>query len=351
MNNKVNIKIDGMELSVPSDYTILDAAKEAGIKIPTLCHLKIHNESGACRICIVEVEGARNLQVSCISKVTEGMNIQTRSETVVKERRGILELMLSTHDVKCLTCNKVGHCKLQEYCKEYGVHSSPYGYHPSTQPKDTTNKFYDYDPSKCILCGKCYAICSSAQCTDAIGLINRGNDTYIGIAGDKTIEESRCVSCGNCVSYCPTGALMSKSRDNYITWYAKNTKTTCTYCGCGCELELMTYEDKVVGVHPSYGPANRGLLCVKGKYAYNFVNHKDRLTTPLIKKNGSFEKATWEEAFSYIVDKANEVKSESGSEAFGGLSSARTTNEANYLFQKLMRAGFGTNNVDHCARL
>ncbi len=347
----VNIKIDGKEVSVPSDYTILDAARGQNINIPTLCHLKEYNESGACRICVVEVKGARNLVASCVTPVAEGMEVHTRSESVVEARQGILDLMLSNHKIECLTCKKVGQCKLQEYCGEYGVSESSFGYIPTEFEKDTSNKFYDYDPSKCIMCGKCVAVCSNQQCTNAIGLINRGYETHVGVAGGLNLDQSRCVSCGNCVSNCPTGALMSKGRENYVTWNTEKTKSTCTYCGCGCELTLLSQNNKIVGVEPSNGKANENTLCVKGKYAYNFINHEDRLTTPLIKKEGKFVSATWDEAMSLIEEKAKTIKLESGANAFAGLSSARTTNEANYLFQKMMRAGFGTNNVDHCARL
>ncbi len=349
--SNVNIKIDDKDVTVPSGYTILEAAREQNINIPTLCHLKEFNESGACRICVVEVKGARNLVASCVTPVAGGMEINTKTKKVVESRKGILDLMLSNHKIECLTCKKVGQCKLQEYCNEYGVSESSLGYIPTKLEKDTSNKFYNYDPAKCIMCGKCVAICSNQQCTNAIGLIERGYETHVGVAGGLNLDQSRCVSCGNCVSNCPTGALMSKGRANYVTWNAEKTKTTCTYCGCGCELILLSQNNKVVGVEPSNGKANENTLCVKGKYAYNFVNHKDRLKTPLIKKDGKFISATWDEAMSLIVEKAKTIKSENGSNALAGLSSARTTNEANYLFQKMIRAGFGTNNVDHCARL
>ncbi len=349
--SKINITINGIKTAVPQNYTILMAAKDLGINIPNLCYMKDYNEIGACRICVVEVKGARGLVASCVHPVSEGMEIYTHSEPVMEARKGILELLLSNHNVECLTCEKVGQCKLQEYCYEYGVDESPFGYTPNKFEKDDTNKFYSYDPSKCILCKKCVAVCSENQGTNAIGLINRGYDTVVGVPAHEKLENSRCVSCGNCVSNCPTGALLSKGKTKYRPWEVQKTTTICPYCGVGCELNLLVKDDKVVGVEPSNGPANEGILCVKGKYAYEFINHNDRLKTPLIRKDGKLVEATFEEAYALIEAKAKEVKEQNGGEAFAGLSSARVTNEENYLFQKLIRAGFGSNSVDHCARL
>lgn len=346
-----NIIINGKMHQVEDGITLLEACNRLGISIPTLCNDDRLEPYASCRLCVVEIKGKKNLQTSCSTKVKDGMEVETHSEKVIKARKEILDLLFSNHPQECLTCEKSGECKLQDYCYEYGVERGTYFGEKKDYQIDCSNHFYTYDPNKCILCGKCVRVCSELQGTNAIGLENRGFNTKVGTPFDMGLATSKCVSCGNCVAACPVGALTPKRKEKYRTWEIRRVKTTCSYCGVGCQMELLIKGDKVVGVEPAKGTPNNGLLCVKGRFGYNFINHPDRLKTPLIKRNGKFEEATWEEAYDLIIDKINKTKKEYGSESFAGLTSARCTNEENYLFQKMFRALIGTNNVDHCARL
>jgi formate dehydrogenase major subunit len=265
-------------------------------------------------------------------------------------RRDVLDLLISNHPMECLSCDKSGNCKLQDYSYEYGITEGSYKGDMRTPKVDTSNHFYTYDASKCILCGLCVRVCDELQGTTAIGLENRGFEAIVSTPFNEGLINSKCVSCGNCVSVCPVGALTPKGQ-KYRHWETKKVRTTCSYCGVGCQMDLVVKGNKVVGVEPANTVPNDGLLCVKGKFAYRFINHPDRLKTPLIKRNGKFEEASWDEAYRYIRRKVNEIKDNHGADAFAGLTSARCTNEENYLFQKLFRAVIGTNNVDHCARL
>ncbi|SHJ43576.1 4Fe-4S dicluster domain-containing protein [Geosporobacter subterraneus DSM 17957] len=347
----ITITINDQKVQVENSSTILQAAEQLGIRIPTFCHDKRLVPHGACRICVVEVEGARNLMTACTTPVAEGMVLYTDSDKVAKTRKEILELMIENHPLDCLTCEKAGDCKLQDYCYQYDVKEGPFHGVKKSYKVDDTNLFYTNNQNKCILCGKCVRVCNELQCTGAIGQFERGFDTHVGAPFDKGMEHSNCVSCGNCVSVCPVGALMPKSKERFRYWETQKVRTTCSYCGVGCQMDLVVKDNKIVDVKPAEGPANDGLLCVKGKFGYNFVNHPDRLKTPLIKKNGRFKEATWDEAYALIVDKIKNTKDRYGADALAGLSSARCTNEENYLMQKLFRAVIGTNNIDHCARL
>lgn len=352
--NEVKITINGQERYVPEDFTLLMAAKQGDVFIPTLCHSELLEvaKGGACRLCVVEVEGRNRLLPACATTVWDGMVIHTDTERVIKSRKLNLELLLANHPLDCLTCEKAGDCRLQDYCYEYHVKTSRFAHgQVRNLPMDTTNRFYTYEPNKCILCGNCVRVCHELQKNGAIGRSLRGFVTHVTTPFEDGLEASSCVSCGNCIAVCPVGALTPKSKVKYRTWDVKRVKTTCPYCGVGCQMDLLIKGQQVVGVEPRHEVPNQGLLCVKGKFGYGFINHPDRLTSPLIKKNGTFEEASWEEAFALIVKQVKTTKEAYGSEAFAGLSSARCTNEENYLFQKFMRAVLGTNNVDHCARL
>jgi len=354
----VNLTIDGKQIQAEPGMTIGIAAKSNGIEIPTFCFEKGLSKAGCCRICVVEVEGSRLLQAACVAPVTEGMVVYTNSEKVIKSRKINLELLLANHKQDCLTCQKAGECKLQEYAYKYGVSESRFeGKKADFKLKDD-NPFYTRDYNKCINCGKCIRACQEVQMNDTYDFVDRGFNTHPDTPFEVSLEDeaSPCVFCGNCVAVCPTGALTSKIyKGEFRTWdIQKKVQTTCTYCGCGCQLELNVIDNKVVRVSRDLsekGPNEHGALCVKGRFGFDFINREDRLTDPLIKENGQFRKATWDEALDKVAAKLQEISKENGADSIQFLSSARTTNEENYLTQKLARAVFKTNNVDHCARL
>lgn len=347
----ITLKINGLEVQVEPGTTILQAANKLGIKIPTFCHDPRLVPHGSCRICAVEVEGGRNLPTACTTPVYEGMSVETESKNVVEARREILDLLLANHPLDCLTCEKAGRCTLQDLCYQYDIKESSYKGEKKEFEIDDSNPFYYSDQNKCILCGKCVYVCSQLQGTEAIGFAERGFPTHIATPFNEGLEHSTCVSCGNCVSVCPVGALMPKSKAKFRYWETRNVRTTCSYCGVGCQMDLVVKDNQVVSIDPAMGPSNEGLLCVKGKFAYNFINHLDRLKKPLIRKDDELVEASWEEAYQVITDKIKETKEQHGPDAIAAFSSARGLTEDNYLFQKLMRAVVGTNNVDHCARL
>ena len=349
---KVKLYIDDQEIAVDSSKTIYEAAKEAGIFIPTFCHDERLKPESSCRVCVVEIEGNNKLQTSCNTPVKEGLKVYTNSEKAKKARNEVLELTWASHPNDCVVCDANEDCKLQDYMYMYDIDSTNlYDGFSRTFEKDTSNKFFYIDPDKCILCGKCVRVCNELQGVEALGFNDRGHKTYISFAYDLGMDYSNCVSCGNCVSVCPTGALMEKSRTKFRMHETKKTRTTCPYCGVGCQFNIVTKDDKIVKIEPLNVIPNEGLLCVKGKFAYKYVNHRDRLTTPLIRKNGVFEEASWTEAYELISSKLKKYKTEFGPNSIAGLASAKCTNEENYLFQKFFRKYIGTNNVDHCARL
>ena len=351
----VNVTIDGQAVDVPVGSTIVAAAKTLGIVIPTLCHLDMEkhftNQSAACRVCVVEIEKRRNLAPACATEVQGGMVIFTESPRVIEARKTVIHLMLSDHPLDCLTCGQAGNCSLQDLCYRYDIEQTAFPGMRNDYPVDDSNQFYRRDLNKCVACRRCVQVCCNFQQTHAIGFARRGFTTHPAAPFDSQISESECVSCGNCVSVCPTGALQAKSKEKFRYWEIDRVKTTCCYCGVGCEMNLLVKNNRVVGVEPSVGPANDGLLCVKGRFSYNFIHHPDRLNAPLIRKDGKLVKASWDEAYDLIARKVLETKAAYGAQSLAGFASARVTNEENYLFMKMVRAVFGTNNVDHCARL
>lgn len=349
----INITINDQKLQVASGITILKACQQQNIDIPTFCQDDRLESHGSCRICVVEVEKSKKLLTACTVKVKENMVIQTHSKRVRRTRKEILEMMWAVHDNDCLSCEQAGVCNLQDYCFEYGiVAKNPKFDLELTSRKDEDNPFYTLDTDKCILCTKCIRVCEELQGSDAIALMERGIHTRVTHPFETGMDHSSCVSCGNCVAVCPTGALMEKKKKAFRSWdIDKKVKTTCVYCGVGCQIDMNVIKNKVVRVDPVVDAVNKGLLCVKGKFAFNFIDHPNRLKVPLIRKNGVLEESTWDEAFELIVSKINHYKTNYGSDAFAGLSSAKCTTEDNYVIQKFFRAVLGTNNIDHCARL
>ncbi len=348
----VSLTINGRPVTVPVGSTILDAAKQLNIFIPTLCHQKELTNSACCRICVVEVENVKDLKVSCATKVWEGMAVWTDSTAVIEARKTIIELLLASHPQDCLTCGKSGQCRLQDYAFMYKVKGSCFSGNKEKYPIEDDNPFIVRDMNKCILCGKCVAVCTEIQGNTVIDFAYRGTDTKIATAMDKSLGRSECVFCGNCVAVCPVGALQEKDfRSRVRSWEVRKTKTICPYCGVGCGLELNVKDNRVVGVTSCDGEVNGLALCVKGRFGYRFINHPDRLKSPLIKKNGRFVEAGWDEAISLVAKRLSSIKKAYGADSLAVLSSARCTNEENYLLQKFTRAVLGTNNIDHCARL
>ncbi len=349
----MKITIDGIITECTASETILQVARKLEIDIPNLCYLDGLDAIGACRLCVVEIEGRPQPVTACSTTCADGMVVKTNTKAIREIRKTILGLLISSGDHDCFSCDKIGVCQLQDYCAEYGVEKTDFPSQMPALPKlqREPNPFYYYNPQLCIMCQRCVQVCQSLQCSDALTVADRGFDSNLFFGYSNDIEKTECVSCGNCVSNCPTNALAPKQKVLHRKKDVKKVLTTCPYCGVGCQMYLHVKGNKVVGVDPANGAANTNLLCVKGKFAYNFINHEDRLTTPLIKKNGTFEKATWEEAYKLIASKINEYKKSFGVDSIAGLASARVTNEENYVFQKMMRAAIGTNNVDHCARL
>ncbi len=344
----VSLTINGQKVEVEPGTTILQAAEKLGISIPTFCYDPELTLVGACRICMVEVEKARTLIASCCAPAAEGMVVHTDSERVHEARRENLSLLVANHPPECLTCEKTGSCRLQDYCYQYRVEKSDYKGEMKEHPLDDSNPFYIRDMNKCILCGLCVRKCYEINGAAAIDFINRGFDAKITPAFDEPMENSPCVFCGMCVDACPVGALTPRqSIGRGRQWELTAVKTICPYCGTGCGIELLVKDDEVVGVRgDTSNPVNRGQVCVKGHFGIDFLHSPERLTRPLVRKNGELVETSWDEALNVVAEK---MKGAQGTE-LAGLSSARVTNEENYLFQKLLRMR-GTNSIDHCARL
>jgi formate dehydrogenase alpha subunit len=349
----LNITINGQKVSAQAGCTIFDAAREANIEIPALCDHPALAPIGACRMCLVEVKGQRTLQTACTFPITDGMEVQTHTPKVVDARRFVLELLLSDHPLDCMTCDSNGTCELQDLMYEYGVKETRFPGEQHSYPVEDPNPFIQRDYNKCILCRRCVRACQEINGVEAIGLIWRGFRSKPGTVFDGNLEDSSCEFCGMCVEMCPTGALLPKvALGKGRPWQLKQTKSICPYCGVGCELTYWTRDNKIVKATSSWeGPANHGSTCVKGRFGWDYVNHPDRLKTPLIKKDGKFVEATWDEALDLVADKLAGIKKQHGGDAIALLSSAKCTNEENYLMQKFARAVLETNNIDHCARL
>ncbi|BBB89776.1 putative formate dehydrogenase [Methylomusa anaerophila] len=349
---EVTLTIDGKQVTVPQGATVLEAAQKAGIFIPTLCYDKELSKPGACRICVVEIAGFRCLPASCVTEAAEGMVVTTTSDAVVEARKTILELLLENHPEDCLTCSKNGECLLQDYAYKYGARAGAFGGEKHAYPIEEDNPVIVRDMNKCILCGRCIRMCEELHGCSVIDFAYRGFNTKVAPALDTTYKESSCVFCGNCVAVCPVGALEEKAMmGKGRSWEITKVKTTCPFCGVGCNFDLNVKDGQVIGVTSNPTSAVNGrLTCVKGRFGTDYIHSPERLTTPLIKKNGEFVEATWDEALDLVASKFSEIKKNHGGDALAALSSARCVNEENYLMQKFMRAVIGTNNIDHCAR-
>ncbi len=341
----IRLTIDGHAVEVAKGTTVLEAAQSVGIYIPTLCYDPDLEPYGGCRLCVVEIEKMRGMPTACTTPATEGMVVHTETPAVNDVRRTVVDLLLADHPLDCLTCAKNQRCDLQNVAAYLGIAERRYPRADRSLPVDTSNPFFKLDRNYCILCGKCVRTCDEVTMVNAIEIVSRGYPSHIGTFGDKPLTQSNCISCGECVTRCPTGALVPLERRQP----ERVVRSVCPYCGVGCGILLGVRGEAVINVRGDReNPVNNGRLCVKGRFGIaDFVNHPTRLRKPLIKKNGEFVEASWDEALDLVAGKLAEHR---GKE-FAAISSAKAPNEDNYVFQKFTRVVMGTNSIDHCARL
>jgi predicted molibdopterin-dependent oxidoreductase YjgC len=377
----VELTIDGKKILTQPGTTVLDAALANDIDIPRLCHHPELSVSGGCRLCIVKVDGYKNPTPSCGLTCADGMNIETHNEELFKTRRDILDLFISEHPLDCVTCDKAGVCQLQNYAYEFGITKTSHPFERSKTLYQDDNPFFIRDHQYCIMCGRCVRVCDEIVGANAIDMVGRGFEAHVATPFDGEMKDSSCVFCGNCVQVCPTAALMPVSRmGKGREWELEKTKTICGYCGVGCEIEYSLKNGKIL--YAESGPeaaVNGEFLCTKGRYGWDYVSDPERLTSPMLRRDvayklgltveewvlpeesplkvkkpkieDSFIPVDWDTALDVVAGNLAKTVKEYGPDSVMGLSSARTTNEANYIFQKFIRLGVGTNNLDHCARL
>ncbi|MEJ2684078.1 MAG: NADH-quinone oxidoreductase subunit NuoG [Candidatus Sulfobium sp.] len=347
----ITVNIDGREIKLEKPVTVLHAARSAGIKIPTLCYHEQLEKYGGCRLCLVEVEKMPRLQTACTLMVTDGMVVRTETEAIADVRRGILEFLLINHPLDCPYCDKAGECELQDLVERYGPSTSRFREKKRKVPESLEDPVIVRNMERCVVCTRCVRMCEGVQGASAISVISRGGHAHVEPFSGGKFD---CEYCGNCVSVCPVGAIMSRlHRHSYRPWQLVNeTETVCPYCGVGCTLVIQVRDDVIKRVVPRIGtPVNNGLLCSRGRFGYEFVGSGERLTTPLVRKDGVLTESTWEEAIGLVAKRLSEVKDKFGAAAMAGIASPRCTNEDNYVFQKFMRVTLGTNNIDSTARL
>lgn len=354
--HRVTLEIDGFKVSVPEGTSVLRAAAIAGIQVPKLCATDSLEPFGSCRLCLVEIEGGRGLPASCTTPVSEGMKVCTQNDRLAKIRRGVMELYISDHPLDCLTCSANGNCELQDMAGAVGLREVRYGMegknHLDAQ-KDQSNPYFQFDPAKCIVCSRCVRACEEVQGTFALTIDGRGFESKVSPGQNQAFMDSECVSCGACVQACPTATLMEKSVIE-LGQPEHSVITTCAYCGVGCSFRAEMKGSEVVRMVPNKdGHANHGHSCVKGRFAFGYATHQDRITSPMIRKHitDPWKEVSWEEAIAYAASEFKRIQAQYGRESVGGLTSSRCTNEEAYVVQKLVRAAFGNNNVDTCARV
>jgi formate dehydrogenase major subunit len=352
----VTLTIDGQSISVPEGTSIMRAAKELGTQIPKLCATDMLDSFGSCRLCLVEIENRPGTPASCTTPVADGMVVHTQNAKLAKLRRGVMELYISDHPLDCLTCSANGDCELQDMAGAVGLRDVWYGYDGENhlgQAKDVSNPYFQFDPSKCIVCSRCVRACEEVQGTFALTVEGSGFASKISPGISENFFDSECVSCGACVQACPTATLMEKSVVE-IGQPEHAAVTTCAYCGVGCSFKAeMRGEDVVRMVPYKAGKANHGHSCVKGRFAWGYATHADRVTKPMIRAaiTDPWREVSWDEAIAHTAAEFARIQKKYGKDSIGGITSSRCTNEETYLVQKLIRAGFGNNNVDTCARV
>jgi len=351
----VNLEIDGFKVSVPEGTSIMRAAASIGIDIPKLCATDSIEPFGSCRLCVVQIEGGRGMPASCTTPAAEGLKVVTQNQKLAEVRRGVMELYISDHPLDCLTCSSNGDCELQDMAGAVGlreVRYNPVETHLHAV-KDESNPYFSFDPSKCIVCSRCVRACEETQGTFALTIDGRGFDSKVSPGQNEAFMDSECVSCGACVQACPTATLMEKSViDHGQPEHA--IITTCAYCGVGCSFRAEMKGEQVIRMVPNKdGKANHGHSCIKGRFAFGYATHKDRITKPMIRASikDAWQEVSWEEAINHAASELKRIQAKYGKNAIGGITSSRCTNEEAYLVQKLIRAGFGNNNVDTCARV
>jgi predicted molibdopterin-dependent oxidoreductase YjgC len=347
-----SIIIDGKKYVFEDGETILQVALRNGIRIPTLCCLQGATPTGACRLCLVEVTGAKGIAPACATPAAPRMVICTMSEQLIQLRRLNLQMLLASGHHHCETCEADGDCKLQALASEYKIDKLDFKPTPVERPTEI-NTLITRDFSRCILCGRCVQACNEVQVNQAIAYGYRGVRSRIVASDDRPYAESDCVFCGECVRVCPVGSLVeTQSRFKGKPWETEKTRTTCGYCGVGCQIHLHVKDRKIIKVTGvDDRPPNYGSLCIKGRFAFDFIHSSERLQSPLVRSGGSFREASWDEALALIASKLQSLIRHHGPDSIAMLSSARITNEDNFVAQKFARAVIGTNNIDHCARL
>jgi len=352
----VTLTIDGQEVSVPEGTSIMHAAMDMGTKIPKLCATDSLDAFGSCRLCLVEIAGRPGTPASCTTPVAQGMVVNTQTPKLKQLRRGVMELYISDHPLDCLTCAANGDCELQDMAGAVGLREVRYGYEGANhlgKKKDESNPYFTFDASKCIVCSRCVRACEETQGTFALTIEGRGFASVVAAGPEKNFLASECVSCGACVQACPTATLMEKSVIE-VGQPEHSVVTTCAYCGVGCSFKAEMRGEELVRMVPfKDGKANRGHSCVKGRFAWGYATHRDRITKPMVraKITDPWREVSWEEAISHVASEFRRIQAKYGRGAVGGITSSRCTNEETYLVQKLVRSGFGNNNVDTCARV
>jgi formate dehydrogenase major subunit len=353
---QVKLLIDGCEISVPAGTSVMRAAALADLKIPKLCATDLLEAFGSCRLCLVQIEGMKGYPASCTTPVAEGMKVTTQNAELAQLRRGVMELYISDHPLDCLTCPANGHCELQDMAGAVGLREVRYGYEGANHldaPKDESNPYFTFDASKCIVCSRCVRACDEQQGTLALTIAGRGFDSVVSASQGESFMDSECVSCGACVQACPTATLSEKSLIEQGQ-AEHSVVTTCAYCGVGCSFRAEMRGEELIRMVPNKdGHANHGHACVKGRFAIGYATHPDRITKPMIRATISepWREVSWEEAIAHSASELRRIQAKYGRDSIGGITSSRCSNEETYLVQKLVRAGFGNNNVDTCARV
>ncbi|TXG01270.1 formate dehydrogenase subunit alpha [Massilia arenae] len=352
----ITLTIDGVQVTVPAGTSLMRAAAENSINIPKLCATDSLEPFGSCRLCLVEIEGRRGYPASCTTPAEAGMVVRTQTPKLQEVRKGVMELYISDHPLDCLTCPANGNCELQDMAGVTGLREVRYGYEGANHlklKKDESNPYFTFDSSKCIVCNRCVRACEETQGTFALTISGRGFDSRVAAGQSEAFMESECVSCGACVEACPTATLTEKS----VIWLGQaehSITTTCAYCGVGCSLKAEMKGNEVVRMVPARdGKANEGHACVKGRFAWGYATHKDRILKPMIRARitDPWKEVSWDEALDYAASEFKRIQAKHGQDSIGGIVSSRCTNEEGYLVQKLVRAAFGNNNVDTCARV